>query len=130
MARIYVKLAPRPRLLMTQTGDSTGGLPIGYTHPGDPEAMIDTPDDWDEARVQLWVQGLLQAGLLAPDEPEQGRPEKTLTVLWLPAPLDVDVAWTAGDTFAGLGIDDETQARGNWGRGVKVALLDTGLDGN
>lgn len=128
---IKVQFAAQPRLLATEAGDSIGGQPIVQTVEGGPHAIVAVPSDWSDADIGVWAESLEEAGLLH-DDGELWRYEKTLEILGYPSPhpLDAMIQWAPGDSFGSLGIDPSTMARGNWGRGVKVALLDTGLDGS
>jgi subtilisin family serine protease len=123
MANIAVTFQRRRTLLATSPGDEVAGYEIVETTPGGADAIISVPAD-DVAAV---VRDLETRGLIRKDS---ARAEKSLTVLWLPGPMDMTVQWEPGDTFPGIGVTPETQERGNWGDAVKVALLDTGLDGN
>jgi subtilisin family serine protease len=127
MPNFAVTLQSRRRLLALTGGSDLAGLAVVESAPGSPEAVIALPDglslgEMAARLVELEERGLIRQG--------SARPEKTLTVLWLPGPMDMSVQWEPGDTFPGIGVTPETQRRGRWGQGVKVALLDTGLDGS
>jgi hypothetical protein len=126
--RIKVQLAPHPRLLATRTGDTLGGLPIAYTHEGDPHTILTTPPDWTETTVEAWARALAVQGLLV-DDGELWRPEKEPGILWLPGSQDADILWEFADTCPGIGVDADTRGRGRLGAGIKVAILDTGVHG-
>jgi hypothetical protein len=126
--RIKVQLAPHPRLLATRTGDTLGGLPIAYTHEGDPHTILTTPPDWTETTVEAWARALAVQGLLV-DDGELWRPEKEPGILWLHGSQDADILWEFADTCPGIGVDADTRGRGRLGAGIKVAILDTGVHG-
>jgi hypothetical protein len=122
MATYHVTLQRRRHLLATAPGDTLAGWELVETVPGEPHAVLRLPDDWSEAQRQAALAALVQRGYVRAGS---ARPEKQLTVLWLPGPLDAEVQWVPGDTFPGLGVTSETQRRGRWGSGVRVAVLDT-----
>jgi subtilisin family serine protease len=126
MPNFAVTLQSRPRLLALTSGDTLAtGVQIVESARGHGPAIIHLPDTFSPDEVQAALADLRARRLIAPEV----EPEKMIPVLWLPGPLDADVQWQPGDTFPGIGVTPETQRRGNWGGGVKVALLDTGLDG-
>lgn len=120
--RLHVELQRRPRLLALTAGDALAGLQVVESTPGGAAAVIEVPDGIPPSE---WAAALERAGLIRKGS---ARPEKMLSVLWLPGPLGAEVQWIPGDTFPGIGVTPETQRRGRWGSGVRVALLDTGLD--
>jgi subtilisin family serine protease len=119
--RLHVELQRRPRLLALTGGDDLAGLEVVESTPGGTAAVIEVGDAPAAALAILEARGLIRKG--------SARPEKQLGVLWLPGPLDAETQWVPGDTFPSIGVTPETQRRGRWGAGVRVALLDTGLDG-
>lgn len=132
MARFKIELNQRRRgLLSLDTGDRVDGWHIVESIPGSPHAIIELPDDWDATRVEQEMNRLESAGTIVNDGNGLYRPEHTdYHVLdWIVGRGFVSaqmVNVAVGDTFP----SDAIRARGYYGRGVRVGLVDTGLDGN
>lgn len=117
--RLHVDLQRRPRLLALTGGDALiAGVPVVESTPGGTAAIIAIPDDGAAELIRaLENHGFIRKG--------SARPEKSLTVLWLPGPLGAEVQWGPGDHLGAVGVTRETQRRGRRGQGVRVAVLDT-----
>lgn len=118
--RLHVELQRRPRLLALTGGDEiASAMPVVESTPGGTAAVIEVPDIVPVEESIAWLE---QAGLIRKGS---ARPEKQLGVLWLPGPLGAEVVWVPGDHLGAVGVTRETQRRGRFGLGVKVAVLDT-----
>lgn len=116
-----------PRLRLLSTGDDLHGYEIASSTRGGRHAIITLPDHLSPDEQQQALDDLVARGDIEPIV----RPEKIATVQGEVVPMrELHPLWMQGDTFPGLGVTRETQALGNGGANVNVALLDTGLDGH
>lgn len=128
--RFKIELASKQRLLALDSGDKVDGWRIAETIPGSPHAIIELPDDWDASRVDQEMTRLEGAGTIVNDGRGLYRPEHTdYRILWLEnqgfrSTAAVNVA--VGDTYP----EEAIRARGRYGNGVRIGLVDTGMDGN
>jgi serine protease AprX len=105
-------------------GEKLFGYPIVATLPGSVHFVVEVPDP--EAAEHL-------ARLVARGLARSVRPEQTFEPLWLPVhPEETPTEGAVGDTLRRMIADDyETvRARGGYGAGVLVGILDTGVDAN
>jgi hypothetical protein len=126
-----IELAPERGLLSLDSGGKVDGWTIVESIPGSPHAIIELPDDWDASRVDQEMTRLQAEGVIVDDGNGLYRPEHTdYHVLdWLEGQgfrSEAAVNVAVGDTFP----SDAIRARGRYGGGVRVGLVDTGLDGS
>lgn len=107
-----------PTFLPLDTGDRLFGWLIRHSLPGSPHFLVEVPTS-DLARLDA----LVAAGTLR--DWRFAHTYRPALEAWLP-----HAGETPGDTFPLLGATDAVRARGRYGAGVLVGLVDTGCDAN
>lgn len=129
--RFKVEAAPKPRYLALEVGDKFLGREVVESTPGSPHLLIELPDHWGPEQVDAYMRDLAARGaivddgqLYRPEHTDYGPVEQTAIAPYLET--DFAPLYELGDSLPRCGITPEVQARGHQGRGVKVAVLDTG----
>jgi thermitase len=118
--RIKAELAPQPEYLALDRQDTVGGLLIVSTVPGSPQVVLEVPGDGAEVRRRM--QALVDQGVVV----DFRREHDDYAPLWIPpqpGALDAAPLYEIGDTYP----SEALRALGDFGRGVRLGIVDTGL---
>jgi subtilisin family serine protease len=136
---VKIKIEAQPAYGALDVGQDFAGYPIVQTVPGGNHMLVEVPDSWTEDEIDALVTDWLRRGLVVND----GHLWRTEHQDYLPLGFvsgqqvtggagtlsqlrDLRPAYTAGDTFGLMAIDEAIRQRGRYGAGVRVGLCDTG----